>query len=392
MKGIKNLSANTFSANKNDERGRLIACGRMLMRDHNVSLINSKGKGNEKIALLLQDKSQYESVNEGFKLKLFNFAGKVMAANSGEHWERKEKIEDFKDPALFRDTAFLKALSAVMRDVVNPITPAAMSDMVGKFMKVTTIGYKDNYEIDITSNAIFNFYETAWGVNYGVPQYLYADTIKADPQPIEATAKINWYQTIISRGDMGEIFNAISEGLLAYGMGRFQQVFKKASANPQFVPAPYKATAYSSANFLRVAQNVGIANRSKVSCFGMLPALGCVLPEVASNLRDGISAEWCKAGYISNYKSVDLYELQNAFVPNTVNTTAQHVVEDDVLWIAGTNSKAPVEMVLEGGKIMTELEPGKTADMTSVVTIKASADVIPVFGSRMGVITNVVEA
>lgn len=392
---IRNLSANLFSASTTDERASLVAAGRSLMRDCAAKRYNNTHK--DKIALKMGEDT-YEQVNEGFRKSFFNYAGKIAYAQSGKTWDSERDFASLRAPGKFKDQAFLKVLADITSEIVSPMIPDVLSDLMGAFANVSYVGYGVNKEFNVRSNEIFTFEDTAWGVRSQKAQFLYDKTFVARPRPATALAVINWYSYVAEGKDMGEYFNAIAEGIGAYVMGKFYQKFTAALGNTTLLPSAYSKTAYDTDNFLAVAQNVAMANRCsvrEVACFGTLIALDKVIPDSASQTaaaytmatRDG--ADWLNAGYLTNFKGVPLFEVQNVFVPNTVNTTATHLISDTTLWFAALNGYKPVEAVFEGDEISIVMTPSETENYTIQIESTISLDVLPIFGSKMGVITNV---
>lgn len=394
--GIKNLSVKLFDA-KADEREQLVAAGRVLMRDYAARQYNVSHKDNS-IALKLASEDDYQKMNEGFRKALFNYAGKVAYAQRGRTWDTEKDFDSLRSPSKFRDMSFLKVLAEITTEVISPMIPDVLSDLMGRFANVHHIGYGANKEFNIHSNEIFMFEDTAWGVRSQKAQFLYDKTIVARPRPASALTVINWYSYVAEGRDLGEYFNAIAEGIGAYIMGKFYTKFASATSNTTLIPSAYSRTSFDTDNFLQVAQNVAMANgvsRREVAVFGTILALDKVIPDAASNTsaaytmatRDG--AEWLSGGYLTDFKGTPLYEVQNVFVPNTVNTTATHLISDTTLWFAALNGYKPLEVVFEGDEIMIDMMPRETEDFTIQIESTISLDVVTTFGSRIGVITNV---
>lgn len=392
---IRNLSANLFSASTTDERASLVAAGRTLMRDYAAKQYNNTHA--DKIALKMAGET-YEKVNEGFRKSFFNYAGKIAYAQSGKTWDSERDFDALRAPSKFKDAAFLKVLADITSEIISPMIPDTLSDLMGAFANVSYVGYGVNKEFNVRSNEIFMFEDTAWGVRSQKAQYLYDKTFVARPRPATALAVINWYSYVAEGRDMGEYFNAIAAGIGAYIMGKFYSKFTAATANTLLLPSAYSKSAYDTDNFLAVAQNVAIANRvsvREVACFGTILALDKVIPDTASQTaaaytmatRDG--ADWLNMGYLTNFKGVPLFEVQNVFVPNTVNTTASHLISDTTLWFAALNGYKPIEAVFEGDEISIVMTPSETENYTIQIESTISLDVISLMGSKMGVITNV---
>lgn len=394
---VKNLSTALFSASTTDERAQLVAAGRLLMRDYVAKKHNSIYK-NSQIGLKLTNEDDYDKMNEGFRKRFFNYAGKVAYSQRGREWDEENDTKALRSMAKSRDAGFLKVLAEITSEIISPMVPEVLSDLMGTFANVSRIAYGENKEFNIKSNAIFLFEDTAWGVRSQKAQYLYDKTYVARPRPASALTKINWYSFVAEGKDMGEYFNAIAEGIGAYIMGKFQKGFTAALGNTQLLPSAYTFNSYDTDNFIRCAQNVAMANRvsrREVACFGTILALDKVIPDAASNtaaaytMATAAGMDWLAGGYLSDYKGTALYEVQNVFVPNTVNNTATHLLSDTTLWFAALNGYKPIEAVFEGDDIYLDMMPAETEDFTINVEATISVDVVSIFGSKIGVINNV---
>lgn len=393
---VKNLSNSLFSASTQDERAQLVAAGRLLLRDYTAKRHNSINKNNQ-IGLKLASDDDYGKMNEGFRKRFFNYAGKIAYAQRGRTWSENDE-KALRSMAKSKDASFLKVLAEITSEIISPMIPEVLSDLMGAFANVSRIGYGENKEFNIKSNAIFTFEDTAWGVRSQKAQYLYDKTYVANPRPATALTVINWYSFVAEGKDMGAYFAAIAEGIGAYIMGKFNQRFTAALSNTTLLPSAYTFNSYDTDNFIRCAQNVAMANRvsrREVACFGTILALDKVIPDTASNtaaaytMATSAGMDWLAGGYLTDYKGTSLYEVQNIFVPNTVNNSATHLLSDTTLWFAALNGYKPIEAVFEGDDIYLDMMPYETEDFTIQVEATISLDIVTIFGSKIGVISNV---
>ena len=393
---VKNLSNSLFSASTQDERAQLVAAGRLLLRDYTAKRHNSINKNNQ-IGLKLASDDDYGKMNEGFRKRFFNYAGKIAYAQRGRTWSENDE-KALRSMAKSKDASFLKVLAEITSEIISPMIPEVLSDLMGAFANVSRIGYGENKEFNIKSNAIFTFEDTAWGVRSQKAQYLYDKTYVANPRPATALTVINWYSFVAEGKDMGAYFAAIAEGIGAYIMGKFNQRFTAALSNTTLLPSAYTFNSYDTDNFIKCAQNVAMANRvsrREVACFGTILALDKVIPDTASNtaaayaMATSAGMDWLAGGYLTDYKGTSLYEVQNIFVPNTVNNSATHLLSDTTLWFAALNGYKPIEAVFEGDDIYLDMMPYETEDFTIQVEATISLDIVTIFGSKIGVISNV---
>lgn len=393
---VKNLSNSLFAASTTDERASLVAAGRLLMRDYVAKKHNSIYKNNQ-IGLKLANEDDYSKMNDGFRKRFFNYAGKIAYSQRGRVWDDKDE-KALRSMAKAKDAAFLKVLAEITSEIISPMVPEVLSDLMGSFANVSRVAYGENKEFNIKSNAIFLFEDTAWGVRSQKAQYLYDKTKVANPKPATALTVINWYSYVAEGKDMGEYFTAIAEGIGAYIMGKFNKRFTAALSDTTLLPSNYTFNSYDTDNFIKCAQNVAMANRvsrREVACFGTILALDKVIPDTASNtaaaytMATSAGLDWLAGGYLTDFKGTPLFEVQNVFAPNTVNNSATHLLSDTTLWFAALNGYKPIEAVFEGDDIYLDMMPAETEDFTIQVEATISLDIVTIFGSKIGVITNV---
>lgn len=394
---IRNLSANLFAASPNNERESLVAAGRLLMRDYTAKQYNLANPKTP-IDLKINDANTYDAMNEGFRKDFFNYAGKIAYAQYDKTWDSEKDIDSLRSLGKSHDMTFLKVLADITSEIVSPMIPEVISDLMGAFANTSRIGYDETKEFNIHSNAVINFEDVAWGTRSQRAQYLYDKTVTARPTPVSALVKINWYSFVAENKDMGQYFFSIARGAGAYIMGRFYKTFMDGISNTALLPSAYKFAAYDADNFIKAAQLVAAANgvtRREVACFGTLTALDKVIPDVASNtsgayaMATAAGEEWLQSGFLTNYKGTGLYEIQNVLKPNTVNTTPEFLISDTTLWFASLNGYKPCEVVFQGDDINLVMRPSETEDFTINVDMTMTLDVVTLMGSKIAVISNV---
>ena len=87
-----------------------------------------------------------------------------------------------------------------------------------------------------------------------------------------------------------------------------------------------------------------------------------------------------------------LYEVSQAFVPGTINTTGKMIFPTDMIFIGARvgRSLAPIYgAIADGSPITIEMDPSQTADFTLDINVTAVMDIQPVFAGKIAVIDNV---
>ena len=363
-------------------------------------------------------KSLRSARNMEFKSRLDNIGGYAALAKS--HMEKKLIFcaaqaykavgkpapagigEVVRDRSLAADPIFLRAMSRIDSEVVAPLAYSVLSDIAGPMMNLTTTPPGVTKEITVYSNEAFLFNDTAPGASRSTPKnYLYNDTITINPAPFTANATIKWYQFMAADEgmDAGWYYTAIIKGMWSKIMALFTNALTTAADNTRYVPSYLTFDSYNSANWANATVAAAAANgipRDQLMAFGAYQALQAVLPSGTASdvaLTYNLGPEWMKNGFLSMAGRVPLFEVSQALVPGTVNTTGTMIFPTDQIYIAGRigDSYAPIYAVMnDDSPVTVEMMPTESADFSLSINVTAWLGVAPVFASKIAVIQNVV--
>ena len=354
----------------------------------------------------------------GFKSRLAEFGGDY-ATLSKAHMEKKllfcaaraysaigrsapENIEQVKnDLTLYKDPIFLRTMSAIDSDVVAPLLYSAISDIAGPMMNMTSVPLGRTKEVTILSNEAFLFEDSSWGSSRSTTKnYLYNDTVTLNPSPKTCNATIKWFQMIATDNgmDAGWYYGSIMQGLWSKIMALFTNALTTAAADTKYVPSYLAFSSYSTANWASATVAAAAANgvnRDQLMAFGSYQALQAVLPNGTTSdaaLTYNLGPEWIRNGFLAMVGRVPLYEVRQALVPGTVNTTGKLIFPNDQIYIMGRAGQALAPIygaMAEGSPITIEMEPSETADFSIDINVTAIMDFKAVFASKIAVIDNV---
>ena len=201
---------------------------------------------------------------------------------------------------------------------------------------------------------------------------------------------VDWYHVAAGKQDWGYMGQKIGVSYAAYVQGMVVKAMANSITNAaEQGIAGYIASGMSDSNWVTTARNVQLANgNSAVYALGTKIALMEVLPEetATSGFRYGENSDIVKRGFLPSYKGVPLVELDNALVPNTINSTPQVVVPDDIIYMIPMGWNKPVHVVIEGNSVTVERNHLETADhtLTLALDVRIGADVV--VGSKFGAI------
>ena len=308
--------------------------------------------------------------NKDERLKTLNLnLGMYCAEDTkvAKYFEEKG-LDAFKDPHVTKNRDFLDNFDAVIAQVINPILPmVANFDMIRFLADVRQIGYGDTARFIIRSNELYKVNEIAEGVNRGVLQPIHNNEITVNPSPIEIAAECDWYQMAAGVFDLADWGLRVARSFEQY---IFLKVIGALTSGVDSIGAAYKATGFTQTNWTTLAQRVAAANgNSDVFAIGTLAALGSIIPAQAG-LQYGLGKEIVEKGYLDRYYGTRLLVLDQALKFNTVNTTAEFAIPDDMIYFLPVYGDKPIKLVYEGDNILVEREYTRTPDKTYRVRIQ----------------------
>ena len=407
---LNSLADDVFAASsKNDEtvgrlsRNDIIATGRLCAAEYignNLNTLRNYKEGQGFVSKLKGIGGDYTTLARNhMEKKLMYCATKAYAVIGKPAPESIEQIKN--DASLYRDPVFLRTMSEIDSEVISPLLYSVISDIAGPMMNLSSVPFGRTKEITVASNEAFLFEDSAWGSSRSTTKnYLYADTITLNPTPRTANATIKWMQLIaIDSGlEAGWYYTAIMQGLYSKIMALFTNALVSAASDTRYVPSYLSFASYSTANWGAATVAAAAANgisRDSLMAFGAYQALQAVLPSGTNSdaaLTYNLGPEWMRNGFLAMVGRVPLFEVQQAIVPGTVNTTGTMIFPNDMIFIAGRMgpSLAPVHAAMtEGQPITIEMTPRETADFTLDINVTVGLDVKPVFASKIAVIDNV---
>lgn len=408
MDKLKLNSALSMCANtkvSSDQRENLIHEGRVLLLEHmgrakNRALINA-GRQAEDFGSLFKSNGEFSSAAQKWSDDMLYFCAKIVRDQDGRVTDRNDR-STFTGIGLAKDKNFLHILSVAMNEIMYPVTPYLISEIVGEMASVVTVDPGKTYTAAISSNAVIQWEDATWTSLRSVPQdRLYAATITLNPKPFAARASINWYQMVGNGMNLVDTMAAMAGGYAAKVMAKFTTAFTAAAAQAKYVPAALKATGYTDNNWATLCQKVAMANRvrrDQLIAYGDFLALRKVLPDnasLASAIMMQLGNEYFKNGYLMSHDGVMLYEIHPVADPKTINTTLTSVWPTDEIIIAARASDryAPMIMAWENSLEMGSIELTAGDDIMATGRIEvlqyASADICPAFASRIAIIDSI---
>ena len=388
-----------------DQRENLIHEGRILLlermgRSKNEALTKA-GKSAVDFGSVFKTNGEFASASQKWSDDMLYFCAKIVRDQDGRVTDREDR-STFTGIGLAKDPRFLHILSVAMNEVLYPVTPYLISEIVGEMASVVTVDPGKTFTAAINSDAVIQWEDATWTSLRSVPQdRLYASTITINPKPSAARCSVNWYQMVGNGMNLVDTMAAMAGGYAAMLMQKFTTAFTAAAADARYVPASLKATGYTDNNWATLCQKVALANRvrrDQLIAYGDFLALRKVLPDnatLASAIMMQLGGEYFRNGYLLSHDGVMLYEIHPVADPKTINTTLTSVWPDDQIIIAARASDRYNPMILawennlEMGSI--ELTAGDDIMATGRIEILqyASLGISPAFASRVAIMSNI---
>lgn len=323
------------------------------------------------------------------KNAIFNEAViKYCCEESGREFESLDMV---KDPMVTGRTSFKETFDTVIAQIITPIIPKVTSEKYASLYDVSQVGFGDNGKYMVESNELFIINEEAEGIARGGMQTLYNDeyTVKATKRTV--TIGIDWYLVASGVQDWGlwgmKVAKSYEAYITAAVVKALTGVVSSSTKMAEKGIGGYCGNGFNDTNWLNISKNVSLANGgAPVYALGTNIALADVLPEASKGFIFDSKDAFVVDGYLPEYKKVPLIEIDNALIPNTINTNPQRVVSDNYIYLIAMGSHKPVKVVIEGNTVSVHEDALNTKDHTYSMTIDAYLGVDVIAGSKFGVI------
>ena len=287
---------------------------------------------------------------------------------------------------MFKDT-----FATLLAQAITPAMPKITSSGLSPLYEVFQTGFGDSASYTIQSNELFVVNDYAEGIRDGGFQTTFNDEKTITATRRNVTAGIPWYQVASGKFDWGyfgaKIVKAYDLWIQAAIVKALTAVVTDATGRIKHGLAGYYAAGISDANWMTLSRNVRAANGgAQVYALGTAIALADVLPSHAG-FRFMENSDIVKVGYLPDYKSVPLMEIDNAIIPYTQNSaTPTALVQDNLILMLALDAYKPVKVLFEGESVEIDYDGIKTVDNTMGLGISMRIGVDVVVGDKFGII------
>ena len=377
---MENLFQISTYASKNDACADMVEAGRSLVREYmakNVKANTISMHSDVNAFLKNVEVDSYQDHNATLLKSILAYAAKPTGYAC-------ENFADFQNRQLTTDPTFIARFDNVVSQILNPIIPDIVSEAFMGLADVSYVGYGDTADLHIDSNETFYVKEIAEGVQRGAMQRLYKNEATINPTPKQIRIELPWYEVVSGKFDLGNWLYRVGISFAGYINAK---VIASVTDALKTIPTAYQTSgAFTDSNFLGIGQRVSAANGGKlVQVWGTKMALGRVLPDKnLPGLYYGLGVDVARVGFLGMYKGFPLIEMAQAIKPGTVNTTADLLLDDQMLYFIPVDSYNPIKVVFEGDSVTVEKEANKSSDKYLGLAITMRIGVAAVVGSIFG--------
>lgn len=401
---LNSIPTSTFKVNASDgtnaskSRASIVGAGRLLMFEHarNGQEAINRAMGSSVIVPTARlNSTQYKELNERFQSDMLLYCATTADAQIGK--TAPDSFDAFKKASrnYYSNRGFLKVLSGIMEEIVNPILPAVYSSAVDLFADTIEVGFGETASITVDSDYIPVFQDSAWGAARSVPRNrFYAKDYVLNPSPRTAQINAKWSQLVGNNIDFGKFFANLAAGMYAKTLGLWNAAMTSLASDTTLVPTALTGS-FSDANWITIANKVAALNNTSVTnviAYGGALALSQVLPTQATGttntdmdaaLATLLGAEYINSGYLGKFLGVRLMPLQDAVVPNTLNT----IIDNDNIWLMASNGHKPLTIAYDAATPITiEIDPMQSSDFEIAINETIALDSIATVASHIGLI------
>ena len=402
---LNSLSPSVFEVRSNETadnskaRADIVSMGRLLAYENarrgKTAMDNAMNIHGNSIASHISD-TEYGKLNEKFQAEHLLYAAKKACSVTGEN--APESFEEFKRQGMnyYKNSTFLKVLQGIYQEIIYPILPRVYSEAVSVFADVVEVGFAETYQISVGSDDIPVFQDSAWGASRSVPaNRFYSKDITLNPQPKTAEIRMKWHQLVGNNVDFGRFFANLSAGLYAKTMAMFQAALTAVASDTTKIPSGLIYT-FGSVNWVTLANKLAALNNTNITnikAFGNAVALSKVLPTQqtgSSNtamdaaLATLLGADYIRSGYMGEYMNVQLFPLQDAIIPGTLNT----ILDAQKIWLMASNARKPMTICYNSATpISISIDAYDNAAFELIFNLSIALDAVAVVADKMGYVT-----
>lgn len=330
------------------------------------------------------DTAEYKARNKTFNESIIKYCMET----AGKDYTGLDML---KNPMNTKNTSFKETFDTVISQIITPVLPKVVSEKYKTLYDVHQVGFGDNGIYQVKSNELFIINDSAEGLARGGVQTVHDTEYSIRATKRSLSIAVDWYLVAANAMDWGSFGVKIARSFEAYisnsVIKSLTSVISTDAGRKQHGIGGYYANGFSDDNWLTLEKNVSAVNGgAQTYALGTKIGLKDVLPESTKGFQFDETSAIVRKGFLPDYKGVPLIEIDNALLPQTINSTPVSAVSDQYIYFLAMGAHKPVHIVIEGNTITVSNDPLRSVDNRYVMTIDVRIGIDVVVGSKFGIL------
>jgi len=263
------------------------------------------------------------------------------------------------------------ATFAIVSQLVDAVLPDAITDSIGLYTDVRSIGFGDSASFDIEPRDLFVVSKAGRGMRSGEIHRQFRGQVNVLPENHELTVGVSLYRVLSGAESLARFAaKAVLSMEAAMTRDAYSAFATAMAALDNAGDDALRISGWNDATFTALAQKIAAWNGGiKPVLLGTSVALVNVLPTTDVNYRYDLNSEYVKMGHIPQFRGYDVMEI-----PQVANwgTEFDTLIDDTKLWLVSPTAGKLVKLVLEGSTISNTDGAFDNANLTQNTTLMKS--------------------
>lgn len=318
-------------------------------------------------------------------------ANGVGSLDEAENLFRKTLLEEcgFEDGKLefkqFSNPMVKWKLFQLTAEAIDAIVPKVLSTQFDRFVETKNAAWNEQLVFTVNSPDFFRVDKVANGNTNVRGQRLDKRSVRLYPVMREIKIQESLYRVLAGEVDWATYVNRVAVSMAAAIKGDiYNGIYNSySSLEAEFA----ENGTFDATTFNTLVQRVQAANGGlKPVVFGTKLALSKVVPVAGFTAYPGYMSQnmmddFNVSGYLGKFQGTDLVELEQAFVPNTLD----FAIDNNFLIVAPSGADKIVKLGFEGESIVTENTANLPVDQEQEYTFQKAWDTQILSAGRFGI-------
>jgi len=261
------------------------------------------------------------------------------------------------------------ATFAVINQLVDAVLPDAITDSIGLYTDVRTIGYGDSAAFDIEARDLFAVSKAGRSMRQAEIHKQFKGQVTVVPENHVLSVGVSLYRVLSGYESLARFASKAVLSLEAAMTKEAYTAFATAmAALDNSGTDALRFSGWADTTFITLAQTVTAWNGGqKAILVGTNVALESVLPTSDVNYRYNLESDYVKMGYIRDFKGYSVMEI-----PQVADWGTEFglIIDDTKLWVLSPTAGKLVKLVLEGSTIANTTGAFDNANLTQQTNLQ----------------------